>query len=237
MDTAPAEPYVAFLKESSTFHNAIVYLLAAHLSAIRKTDAEVAEVHDRLSSSVAPVYNDPRSYFVARLFIAHIAAFEVFLQDTISAVIQKHPKKVGDVEFRLADILDSPTTTELVQRATDAHLNKLMYKKPNEYLKEVCALLSIEREPLDDDWKILVEAKARRDLGVHNSWKCNGIYLRKLHEAGIASSLAIGDSAVPQEKAYLYHVTDALERLSKMITLSVLEKHWPALAPVVKSDA
>lgn len=236
VNTKPAMPYLAFLKESATFHRAIVYLISAHLAAVQGADDELVDAHSRLADKVAPTYKDPRSYFVSRLFITHIAAFEIFLQDTLSEVIRKHPKKVGDVEFRLADILDSSSNEELVNRALDEHLNRLMYKKPIEYLKEICALLSIEKMPLEDDWKVLVEAKARRDLGVHNAWKCNGIYLRKTQEAGILSGLSIGDSAVPQDEEYINRVGDALDVLAGKISKSVLQKHWPELAAIVADE-
>jgi hypothetical protein len=227
MANSPKTAFATFLRETISFLSASNYLLAVHIYVLKEKDESISNEHNEFAGKIAPIYKDPRAYFIARLFIAYVAAFEIFLQETISIVIEKHPKKVGSTQFRLADILNATSTNELVQEATEELLNKLMYKKPLEYLQEVCQLLSINRAPLEDGWKFFIESKARRDLGVHNAWKCNSIYLRKLQEAGIPSSLALGDSAVPQDKEYVDRVINSLCKLAEDICVQVVAKYWP----------
>lgn len=120
-----------------------------HAAAAQESDFAKNRLH--FVKSLKGLYEEPRTYFLAQLFVGRIASFEVFLQETISMVVQKNPKKVGATEFKLSDILDCTEVSQLIQRATEELLNKLMYKKPSEYLSSICELLSIERAPLDAD--------------------------------------------------------------------------------------
>lgn len=141
----------------------------------------------------------PFQYFESKMFVGLISAFELFMQDLIVAVVSFHPKKVGMVKFELNDILASQDNAELVVRAIEEILIKIMYKKPADYLEEVSQLLSIEREPLLSSWSQFVEAKARRDLGVHNNWKCNASYLRKIEKSISSKELMVGESMLPTD--------------------------------------
>jgi len=67
-----------------------------------------------------------------------LSAFEIFLQEIVALVIQKHSKKVGSIEFRPLDTLDASSNAELVQRATDEFINRIMHIKPHENLSDLC---------------------------------------------------------------------------------------------------
>lgn len=141
------------------FHQASLYLLAVKISTHTTTDQRLLTAHANLTERVTPIYEDARSYFTARLFISHISAFKIFLQKIVALVIQKHPKKVGSIEFRLSDILDASSNAELVQRATDEFLNRIMYKKPHEYLSDLCGLLSINKAFLNLGGRFFLKRK------------------------------------------------------------------------------
>jgi len=158
-----------------------------------------------------------------------VAAFEYFLQDVLTLIIKVNPKKVGQTEFKLSEILDSAGPDELVRRGIEATLNKLMYKKPLEYLSEIVSLLSISEAPLKAEWPVFVEAKARRDLGVHNGWKCNSTYLRKVTEAGLTPTFTEGEITFPPEDGYFDKVMAALPKLARLIMDGILEKHSASL--------
>ena len=228
MSAPQVQPYLNHLYESHRFTSAIVYLLAADIQASLRQDTDLAKKHQKFVESLEGTYENPTAYFLAHLFVSRIASFEVFLQETISLVVQKNPKKVGSSEFKLSEILDC-SSAQLVQRATDEFLNKLMYKKPSEYLSLMCELLSIDRTPLEEKWAVFIEAKARRDLGVHNAWKCNEVYVRKLTEAGLTAALSVGESVLPTGD-YILNVDDALDSLAREISKQVLPKHWPEVA-------
>jgi hypothetical protein len=216
--------YKRLLDECRQFKAAELYLLKLQVGA-RKDGGILKEAHDEFVEHLKPQYATPYLFFVERSFVSLISAFELFLQDVMSIVILINPKKVGQVEFKLSEILDASGTNELVRRGIDATLNKLMYKKPKEYLAEVASLLSIDLAPLEEKWPTFVEAKARRDLGVHNGWKCNQIYIRKVSEVGLPSTYVDGQSAFPVEREYLNGVGGALMELAELVATAVLEKH------------
>ena len=228
--TAPQlVPLTRFFRESLLLISSHNYLLRVELTALERPDSDLGQKHQFLNSRVPDVYGGPTPYFLARLFISYIASFEYFLQEIITIVVGKNPKKVGATPFTLSDVLNAPDVTLLIQRATEDLLNKMMYRKPLAYLDEICEVLSIDRLPMKDDWLLFIEGKARRDLGVHNAWRCNEVYLRKLKEAGMSTSALTGDLLLPVDDDYLDTLTDAMNRLAIEVTKQVLAVHWPDL--------
>lgn len=221
---SPSKALLKFHKEYTQLLRASIYLLQAHLEA-KSGDSEMAEKHDSFQKLLTPDYANPHDYFVARLFISHISAFELLLQELAAFVIRKHPKKVGKTSFTLTDVLEASGSEGLVQRAIEEHLNKLMYKKPLEYLDDLADLLSIDPAPLKVNWKSFIEAKARRDLGVHNGWKCNAVYQRKLTEAGFDDVPKVGVNLIPKGDDYLNQALDEILALAEQITRAVEQKH------------
>lgn len=217
------EAHSGFIQESYRLVLAQNYFLTAAVVG-HEGNAKIAERHKKFDEQVAPDYKDGYTYLTAQLFVTYISSFEVFLQRVVSCVVAKNPRKLGSIQFRLADILDSDKE-ELIAKAIDEHLNKLMYRKPLEYLSDLCDLLSIDRTELDDLWPVYVEAKARRDLGVHAAWRCNATYLRKTAEAGVTSTLKLGESAVPDDDDYIGPLTDRLDDLADRIVEMVKKKH------------
>lgn len=216
--------HAGFFREVIRLLTAQKYLLVSKVAGLEGNE-KIAELHKNFDSTVAPDYKDGYEYVSAQLFVALISSFEVFLQRVVAIAVTKNPKKLGSIQFRLSEILDASDRDELIGKAIDEHLNKLMYRKPMEYLDDICSLLSIDRMNLEDLWPIYAEAKARRDLGVHAAWKCNATYLRKVSEAGLTSALKIGESTVPDDKEYIMPVAETLQKLANRITQSVVEKH------------
>ena len=225
MGLYPDDVFSKFHDEHISFTYASSYLLTAQREARTSTSSLGTEFRE-FEERVVPTYLDPHQYFMARLFVSHIASFELFLQELVACVVSKNPMKVGGIQFRLSDILETDDPEQLIQRAIDELLNKLMYKKPIEYLREFCELLSIDSSLLADAWPRFVEAKARRDLGVHNGWVCNPIYLRKLSEAGVQTSASPGDRLLPTDHAYAHGVNGVLYEIAKLLKTEVLRKHW-----------
>lgn len=222
----PSEPTVNFLREFIGFTAARIYLLKIDQLAVIEPESKIALAKTTLMQNLNADYINPTNYFVSQLFITYVAAFEIFLQESIALVIKKNPKKVGNIKFSITDILDSVSIDLLIQRATEDYLNTLMYKRPSEYLSELCKILSIDESIIAKDWPVFIEAKARRDLGVHNAWKCNEIYIRKIKESGKNSTLAIGENTAPKENDYLEKVAITLKSLVETISKEVLKKHW-----------
>jgi len=222
-------PLNRFYRETIAFLAAHAYLLGAELEALKDRTGKLFEVREALSKKIPQSYAGPTPYFLSRLFISYVASFEVFLQEMVTLVVAKNPKKVGATSFTLAEVIDAATVDQLVARATEETLNKLMYKKPAAYLEEICQITSIDGGSLQTKWLILVEAKARRDLGVHNAWRCNETYLRKLKEAGIQTNARHGDILTPPIKDYLERLPNDLAELASNIARKIYEVHWPEI--------
>jgi hypothetical protein len=168
---------------------------------------------------------DIPKYFTSILFLDFISSTEIFLIEIAQAVILKNPKKLGDTKFSLSEILDSLSKEDLISKASSMYMNKMMYKKPKEYLNDLCQTLSIDKQPLVPLWNNYVEAKARRDLGVHNNWKCNETYIRKITEIGINKTPQIGEDMQPDKADYSRETTKALYSLVYKISDAVIKKH------------
>ena len=52
-------------------------------------------------------------------------------------MIAEYPKKLGITQFTLSEILDAASPDELLIKAGELYLNKVMYKKPLEYLRDI----------------------------------------------------------------------------------------------------
>ncbi len=215
---------VKFNSEYKAFLATQSYLLEVNIAAIKRIHP-IDEAHTVCAQHLKPNYESPYIYICTRLFISLIASFELLIQDYIVAVITAHPKKVGQIEFKLSEILDSSEKNELTQRAIQETLNKIMYEKPLDYLTKVSSLLSINEKSFHDLWQVFVEAKARRDLGLHNGWKCNATYLRKVSEANLTTNFVMGESTLPMVKEYITPVGKALSDLAILLYKEISEKH------------
>jgi hypothetical protein len=118
--------------------------------------------------------------------IALISEVESFLQDTMIAVLCLHPGKLSKTSIEVKTLSSLGSIAAAVEYAAQKYVSDLMYKRPVEYKKALLEVLSASECMLDDVWPAYVEAKARRDLGVHNSWRVNSIYISKIQEVGVS---------------------------------------------------
>lgn len=100
-----------------------------------------------------------------------------------------------------------------------------MYEKPLDYLTKVSSLLSIDEISLKPLWQTFIEAKARRDLGLHNGWKYNETYLRKISDAGLTAKFIQGESTLPKVREYITPVGSALSELAELLHKEISAKH------------
>jgi len=172
------------LRSHIAFRGALIFQLEIELLA-KSGDERLNAIYSQFEEATQLLGQSARSYLRSNTFFSVVSALELFLQELVQSVIAEYPKKVGITQFTLSDILDAASPDELLIKAGDLYLNKVMYKKPVEYLRDITDLLSVDRTALADVWPIFVEAKARRDVGIHNEWICNGTYVRKVQEVGI----------------------------------------------------
>jgi hypothetical protein len=155
------------------------------------------------------------------MFLVSLISYtETYFADVIKAIISHYPKKIGGMTFDITQLVEM-SKGEIIFLASECYLNKLMYKKPKEYLKEFGEIMSIDTTLFENDWTQFIEAKARRDIGVHNAWERNETYLRKVKEAGCHE---FEGSLLPTHE-YLSDVMDACDSIVESISQQTKEKY------------
>jgi hypothetical protein len=191
-------PYIRFLEGLVVQRHALNFLHAAKGIANTKSP-ELLKVLSPLEES-----NEARmlevsyeTYFASHLTNFLVSEMEHFFGSAISAALRLHPEKMGSQKFNLKEILSASSNDELIDRAANSVMNKLMYEKPLDYLKGLAEILSIKTDTIEPLWPKYIELKARRDIGAHGNWVVNEIYLRKLSEAKIPTEFIVNDRIIP----------------------------------------
>ncbi len=179
-------------------------------------DDDLKQSFMQLNGFLSPYKLSASHYFAGSMLFSLINETELYFTDVIKAILIAYPKKLGPTQFKLSEIMDK-SQDEIVLMAAEKYLNNLIYKRPTEYLLELCEIMSINAELVKSAWTAFVEAKARRDLGIHNNWIVNDTYLRKLSDAGI-STMAINGSAICPDHKYVLRAHDDCQKLIKLIT-------------------
>ena len=219
------------------FYNAFIFVLVASNSVLDITSivlkrTDVSEIENKLAESYKKLTQNlekqdikPEDYYQSLLFIDLISSTETYFVELIKIILVNFPKKLENIKFGLNEILDCASNNELVERAAEEYIYKLMYKKPNDFLAEICSTLSIDKSFLQQYWPSYIEAKARRDLGVHNNWRCNLTYLRKVSEVGIEAHNSKGDLMLPNDLEYANQVSDNILSMVESISSAIRTKY------------
>jgi hypothetical protein len=125
------------------------------------------------------------SYIDSQSLISMISEFEDFIQECLVEILIRHPKKITKIKIDIENIVDFNSIEEIIRYSALRLVNEEFYKNPNDYLKTIYDIMSAPKNLLNDLWPYYIETKARRDIGIHNAWKINDIYLYKISMAGI----------------------------------------------------
>lgn len=111
-------------------------------------------------------------------FQQFLAVFEAFFFDFLRLWITAYPQSLGDKQVGLKAILDAPDKDAIVQLAVTRELVEVMYDRPAEWFAylERRAKLGC---PTPDEIGRVAEAKAARDMTIHNRGYVNRSYLTK----------------------------------------------------------
>jgi len=184
----------------------------------------LVEIYREFSQSLEDRHHRVEEYFSSLLFVDLISCVELYFAQLVKITISHYPKKVGNISFSLNDVLDK-SKDELVENAADQYVYKLMYKKANQILDELSQLLAINSDLLKPYWPVYIEAKTRRDLGVHNSWICNETYLRKVAEVKYEPLPEVGTMLNISSDGYPEKVVDNIMNLAQTINSEVQKKY------------
>jgi hypothetical protein len=129
-------------------------------------------------------------YLLSMVHQQQIALFEHFFFDLIRVLLMDRPERISKKKhIDYATILESDTKEDIIQRLIDRELNEIKYKNVSEWFIYLNSLVKLPDMPLDTLEKV-AEAKATRDILVHNAGIVNKIYLEK---SGQAARFSVGN--------------------------------------------
>jgi hypothetical protein len=222
-----SEAYI-FVLEGSTESNSRLKALSETQEDPKKIAIDPNTIHAsyvRLNGLLHEHEMSASEYFRSVLFVDLISSTEVYFSELIKAVVAEHPQKLGRTQFELKDIIEAGAMSDLIQRAADEYIYKLMYEKPEDYLAKICDTLSIDPEIIKPLWPSYIEAKARRDVGVHNNWICNKTYLKKLASQKSPTNAKEGINLTPKDRHYCGQVSDNILEICRKMMTAVIEKY------------
>lgn len=124
-----------------------------------------------------PLY--ARRLIAEATFQQFLTIFEAFFTDFLRAWLRAQPHFLLPTEpVPFPDILSAPDKPALVEEAVERKVLGLFYRKPADWFKFIEDKLHLGR-PTADEVARLAEAKATRDVLIHNQGVANDVYLTK----------------------------------------------------------
>lgn len=111
-------------------------------------------------------------------FLQFLSVFEVFVGDLLRLWLTAHPRAIGGKTLKFEDALDAGDMPTLVSQVVDHEVAEVTYRSPRtvfQYLEKRIGLALPPPAEIDR----LAEAKATRDVIVHNRGVINDAYLLK----------------------------------------------------------
>ncbi len=210
-----------YARKTKSILHAVTFLLQAEF--ISATHSVLKPILDDFKQCLKEDKLRYQEYFYGMLLFALISEVEIYFVDIVKALIQKYPKKVEGAQFQFSTILDLSLDV-LISSVTEEYLNRIMRKKPSEYLSEFAMVLEIDEESFKEHWPAFVEAKARRDLGAHNNWLINETYTRKVAEMGLPAPVS-GDNLIIPDFQYLKSTIKVCDTLVESIHAQLMVKY------------
>jgi hypothetical protein len=121
-------------------------------------------------------------------FQQFISIFEAFLLDFMRLWLLFHPESLGKKQVDFKTVLDSPDKDAITRSVVERELNEIAYRSPASWFEYLDEKVKLGVPPKDEIEKF-AEAKASRDVLVHNRGVANKIYESKAgdlarHKAG-----------------------------------------------------
>jgi hypothetical protein len=142
-----------------------------------------------------------------------VTIIEAMFGDVVRSIIMKFPQKLGAKRsITMQAVLEAKSIEEVHIRATDALLNELAYKSPQEFAEALNGLLSINLLECPAFHKYM-ELKATRDIYIHNRGVANDIYVRK---AGTHARVS-ANQALPVDIQYFLESYESCLQLNEWL--------------------
>lgn len=176
----------------------VTELVAPLVNAQKRYDALLEEIENSASDSSDLIYQG--------LFVLAFASLETALGDSLSYLLEEFPQKLGkqQVDARQA------ARGAAIETVVEGFVMSLAYKPLDEFLQRFCDLASIEPLSSGELLEVILEAKATRNVLLHNNLRSNSEYLRK---AGPRARATREGERLKLNQAYLHETIEACKTL------------------------
>lgn len=178
---------------------------------------------EREKNSIINSPNDRVLPFLrGQLFIALIANIEDYYTQVMKCILYAFPKKIQLDKIESKEILGKTNYNEVLEVLISKYLTQLFYESPKNYRKSIEKILSLNSETLEKYWSNYIEMKATRDIGLHNNWKVNLIYLHKADSLARKTEI---NSFLPVTIDYFDRSINILKDMVSETEKSILSKY------------
>ena len=163
------------------------------------------------------------SFIDSMCFIGIISQFEDFLYQIMVAVLCATPKKINQAEIKIEHLLRYSSIESVVKSVAQRKVKEIMNNGAEIIQKELSKIISINWSDEDKKelWPVYVEAKARRNLGVHNNWVVDEKYQQLTQNLNFPK---IENAALSVEVSYLLSTQEVICKIMDKIRQHCIQK-------------
>jgi hypothetical protein len=161
---------------------------------------------------------DEMTFFNCSTLYNIVQNTEWAIVELLKIILTEYPCKLPESNISFKSLLKT-SKNEIINKAIEEYIIKILYKRPEEYINIVIQILSLDSINIDVVTKYS-EMKARRDLGMHNNWLTNELYLEKSHKIYYDN---INVSAIPDGK-YITEIYDISNNLIEELFIKAEKK-------------
>lgn len=195
------------------------YRLGQSYESFRKEVDEYVRFHDAIPAELAGEYGK----IIAKQFLYGVfSAMETLFSDSALSLLISYPGKISKQKTDTELLTSVSTITSAIRHHARRHVNDLAYKRPAEYISEIYGLFGEDVGLQDKQLGVIIEAKATRDIYMHNNGRTNFVYREKAGEYARESG---DDKELKLDKQYIENLKDALEKLADDFYSRCIQKH------------
>jgi hypothetical protein len=158
-------------------------------------------------------------YLIPATFQQIISSFEAFFFDLLGLWLTAHPGSLYRRQVDLETILTAGDNSAILRGVIERELNDLKYRRIADWFDFLRKLVSIPG-PSDDEAVALAEAKASRDILVHNKGVVNAVYVAK---SGKTARYSAGD-LLELPDPYFRATAELIDKVIANLTATVAAK-------------
>jgi hypothetical protein len=162
-------------------------------------------------------------YYFSFVHQHQVAIFEHMFFDLLRIILKNQPRSIsGKKQIDYATIFEADSKDDIVFMLVEKEINELKYKNTAEWFNYLYKLVSIP-QILTENLEKICEAKASRDILVHNNGIVNEIYIQK---SGAAARFQDG-AKIDVSGDYTKDMWQLFSMVLLEVTDAVISKHTP----------